>query len=473
VAARRNRRKGLESVRLTTPQRLFVSDPRRLTLWRDGNRLGKSFAAAWEIVHRARGSHPYLRTHRPPIRILCVSYSYEQMEPLMAALWALLPKDEIDPRNGYDEGRGITGKPPRIRFVAGPGKGSLIQFATYKAGSQRVAGGAYHFIVCDEPPTESMYGELKPRILSTRGTFRMCFTPTPDSPPLQWLRDLVEAGVVAEWNHGLSEANAWPEDPSSPTGRSPFPMYSQAQIDEEVATWLEVERAMRVSGAWEPVVTGRWLKLYTPENVARFSLDSIPRDAFVALGVDHGASAGKQAAVLEAFGNRLGLDPRVWILDERISDGFTTPAQDAAEILAMLRQRGLVYRSVDGWIGDRSTGENRFLIGKSNRDLQLQLARLEGLRVEQTAPIETPRKFHGSVFHGLRKINGLCGSRVGDERAPGLLVHERCTQFRAFCETFAGDSRDPLKDVGDAGRYPIERWIRTDPSPGLQVAHLG
>lgn len=451
--ARRGRTDLLQFCRLTTPQRLVVSDPRRLTLWRDGNRLGKSFAAAWEIVQRCRGTHPWLSTHRPPIRVLCVSYSLEQMEPLMAALWALLPKDEIDPRNGYDPGRGITGKPPRIVFVEGPGRGSIIQFATYKAGAQRVAGGAYHFIVCDEPPTESMYGELKPRILTTRGSFRLFFTPTPDAPDLGWLRDLVDAGVVGEHNYGLEQKHTWPEG-------APRPLLYQHEIDEEVATWLEVEREMRLHGAWEPVISGRWLTNFSEANVAPFSVaDSELAGAFLAVGIDHGAKAGKQAAMLVALKEQGTLEPRVWWIDEVQSDGYTDPAQDAAAILGMLRRHGLQYGDVDEWVGDRPTGESRYLVNKSNAEIRRELARLVGRPYEELDRIHTPRKFAGSVTFGLRKLNGLFAMRDDKDRARGL-VHPRCEVFRAFCERFQGDRRDPLKDIGDAGRYPVERNLR-------------
>lgn len=462
-AARRGRVDLLDFTRLTAPQLAVVSDPRRLTLWRDGNRLGKSFAAAWEIVQRCRGTHPYLSTHAPPIRVLCVSYSIEQMEPLMWALWQLLPKDEIDPRNGYDRGRGITGKPPRIVFTDGPGKGSIVNFATYKAGSQRVAGGAYHFVVCDEPPTESMYGELKPRVLTTRGTFRLFFTPTPDSPDLNWLRDLVDEGVVAEHNFGLSEANCWPEG-------APRPYLSQSEIDAEVSTWLSIEREMRTRGAWEPVITGRWLTNFDEGNVEGFSVgDAELGGAWLCIGIDHGSKAGKQAASLLAMKNRNTLDPRVWWIDEVQSDGFTDPAQDAAAILGMLRRHGLQYDDVDDWTGDRPTGESRHLISKSNKDLQRQLARLIDRPVEELNRIHTPRKFAGSVTHGLRLLNGLFGAST-EEGRPRALVHPRCEGFRAFCERFQGDRRDPLKDIGDAGRYPVERNLRARSFGGARRA---
>ena len=98
--------------RLTAPQREVMSDDSERLVWRDGNQMGKSWALALELIHRCRGSHPYKRTHRAPIRALVISVSLEQMAPLMEKIWMLAPKDELHEKCGYDPGRGITGKPP-------------------------------------------------------------------------------------------------------------------------------------------------------------------------------------------------------------------------------------------------------------------------------------------------------------------------------------------------------------------------
>lgn len=463
-AGRRSADEALRFVRWTRPQRLFLEDDRRTAIWRDGNRLGKSWALAYEVIARCRGRHPFKRTHPPPIRALIVGHSLEQMEPLMAAIWRFLPKHEIDDRCGFDPGRGITGKPPRIVFTSGPGAGSVVSFATYRQGSQRVAGGAYHFIGCDEPATESMFGELRPRLLTTRGDMRVNFTPTPDAPPQGWLRDLVEAGTIPEHNYHLSEATVWPEG-------APRPLLYQAEIDAEASTWLEVERAMRLEGAWEPVVSGRWLTQFSDANVASFATPDLPTGATVGVGVDHGANAGKQAACLIVVDQGRSERPRVWWCDEVVSDGYTTPEQDASAILAMLRRNGLTYDDVDDWVGDRPTGENRWLVSKSNRDLLRELARQVGRPLEECRRIHTPKKWAGSLTHGLRLVNGLCGRR-DEQDAPALLVSQRCETLIEACRTFAGDRRDPGKDILDAARYPTERLVKVSPSwSGVRLFH--
>ena len=183
----RNDKRRLDYLRLTKCQESFLSDDAPIAIWRDGNQIGKSTALAYDLIERCRGTHPFIKTHRPPIRALVISVSLEQMAPLMEKIWQLTPKDEIDERCGYDPGRGITGKPPRLVFTEGPGKGSTISFATYRQGATRIAGGTYHIVICDEPPPEEMFGEVMPRVMKERGLIRVGLTPTPDMPEQGWL----------------------------------------------------------------------------------------------------------------------------------------------------------------------------------------------------------------------------------------------------------------------------------------------
>jgi phage terminase large subunit-like protein len=377
----------------------------------------------------------------------------------MEALWTLAPKDELCPKASYDPGRGITGKPPRLVFTSGPGKGSVITFATYKQGSTRIAGGEYQFVGMDEPPPEAMFGEVLPRVLRCRGDIYITMTPTPDMPAVGWLREKVEDDD-SKWsahNYGLKEENCWIEG-------NPAPFLAQAEIDEYAKGLLSVERAMRVEGAWEPMVEGRWLTNFGDENVFQ---DAPPVRARLAVGIDHGAAAGKQTAMVVAVDDTDKTQHRVWYLAETVSDGFTTPAQDAAAVLEMLQSCGLEYHHIDEWIGDRPTGENRYLVGKTNKDMRLQLARLLGVRLNDTKTIRTPKKWDGSVTYGLRLMNGLFGSMVGDK--PAAIVHPRCERFIEFCWKFQGDRRDKLKDVGDAGRYATERLVQL---PRAQIGRV-
>lgn len=458
--AESHRTAGAGYVRFTTPQRAVLQDDRRVVLWRDGNRLGKSYAAAYDIIARCRGTHPYQRTRRPPIRVLCISYSLQQMEPLMGALWRLVPRAELDERCGFDPGRGITGKPPRLSFVRGPGRGSVVVFATYSQGPSGIMGGAYDLVVLDEPPTEAMFGEVSPRVLDRRGLIRIYMTPTPDAPPQGWLRELVEKGQIPEHNYWLKAENCWPEG-------YPGPWVTQPEIDEYEQSLLEVERPMRMKGAWDPVILGAWLKDFGPQCI---SAERPPVGSYLIVGVDHGANAGKQAAMLVAVAGRTDPRPKVWWIDETTTEGFTTPEQDARSILAMLRRNGYSYDDVDEWVGDRPAGSARFEARKSNTDLRRELGWVLSRPLEGLKPIHPAKKWGGSVLDGCRYMNTVF-ARLDDAGRPHGLVHPQCLEFIKACKEFDGDSKHPLKDVLDSGRYAMERAVWVQPRLSLAVRY--
>ncbi len=440
----------LDWIRLTEPQRAFLSDTATIALWRDGNQLGKSTALALDAIHRARGTHPFQKTHRPPVDGLVIGVSWDQMIPLMKKIWTFVPKDEIDPGNSFRPGFGITGKPPRIAFIDGPGAGSVIHFATYRQGSTRIAGATLHFVTMDEPPTEAMYGEVVPRVLRQRGHIRIGMTPTPDMPDQTWLRALVESGRVSEHNYGLEAKYCWPEG-------FKLPWVSEAEVTDYEGSLLEIEREMRMRGAWDPVVTGRWLAGFTGLNVR--DTPAPPADAFYGVGVDHGTAVGKQAAVLIAVAGRGTDRPRVWYLDEYTTEDASTPEDDAAAILEMLERNDVPVDAVDLWVGDIQARSRHDDAKKSNKLLRRELARQLDRKTRAAPAIYPVRKFAGSVGFGLRQMNSLFVRR-DDEDVPDGMLHSRCAMLRKACQQFAGDSHDPLKDVLDAARYITEMAVK-------------
>lgn len=451
-------RRGLDFVRLTIPQRTFLADERPVVLWRDGNQLGKSWALALDIVCRCRGKHPLQAVRRPPINVLVIGVSFEQMAPLMHKIWEVAPRNELDPKCAYDPGRGITGKPPRLVFASGPGKGSVISFATYGQGSKRVAGGTLHVVVMDEPPPEGMFGEVVPRVLKQRGIIRIGMTPTPEMPPQGWLRDKVDAGTVHEHNFGLSAVNCHPEG-------YPAPWLSQHEIDEYEGMLLPIEREMRMRGSWDPVVLGRMLDAF---NEHTHVIDERPpAGAFLIVGNDHGVQANKQTAVLAAVEDRLTSRPRAFVIDETPEGGISTPEQDARAILTMLKRRGLRYDDVDAWVGDRPTASKSRLraIRKSNKDLQVELAALLGRKVDEVQKIKAVKKWHGSFSYGMRLLNTMAARHRTD--GPDLRVHPRCKRFIEACNVFDGNPHHPLKDVLDGGRYAIETAVSSKAAVSL------
>jgi phage terminase large subunit-like protein len=453
----------------TVAQDAWLKVRHPIAIWRGGNQLGKSWGLALDIVLFATGRHPHDQTHRGPLQIVVASESWAQMDPLARKLWELLPKDQIDPKCYYAPGQGIKGyKEPVVPFVSGPSKGTTITLLTYAQGSARLAGGTYHRAYCDEPPPEQFWGELIPRMNRYSGHIRVTFTPTPESPPLQYLRDRVESyqagkpGGIYELHTPLTEAIC------IPSGRlAPIPFMTEAKIERFAANCLEVERGMRLNGDWEPLSTGRWLTMYGP---ACEEWTDPPPGATLAVGIDHGIAAGKQTAVLIAVAQRGTLAPRVWVWAEVTSTGRTTPEQDARAILDMLTSRGLSYDDVDKWFGDRSAESNVRKIKKSNAILRDYLA----AELKRTGEdprmkwIETPDKSKVSVHNGFRMMNAIMGRTepiVKPDGTPGQrshwLVHSSCTRSREAYKGHEGERTDPLKDILDAQRYPVEKLVKT------------
>jgi hypothetical protein len=74
-----------------------------------------------------------------------------------------------------------------------------------------------------------------------------------------------------------------------------------------------------------------------------------------------------------------------------------------------------------------------------------------------------PNKKRFSVESGLYLMNAYCGT-FDDSGHPHFIVHPRCQRFKLFCEQFQGDTHDPLKDIGDAGRYIMQRVVQELPA---------
>lgn len=445
--------------RWTRPQLDYLSIPERLAVWRAGNQVGKSEALAADIVWTARGDHPH-REVRPngagPVEIMVVSYSHAQMRPLMWKIWRLLSPDEVDPKLSCTKGAGLKGyKEPHISLVSGPGEGSVIYFATYKQGTEALAGPSLDAVFCDEPMSELVYGELAPRLIRRSGTMRITMTPTPDSAPQLWLRDKIEEDRKAAEEEGrprrwrdfqttINEHNLTPVG-----GLIEVPFKTQPEIDEIVADYLADELPMRRDGAWEGVLSDRWLTNFG-EHAVR---DGAPERGRLwwAIGIDHGAKAGRQCAALVCYNERTRM---LWALDEYRSDGRSSTRQDAEAILAMLRRHGLSWKDIDYWVGDRAHGGDLYGNFKSNQELMLefehllrtprQTLRAEGLR------LRTPRKSTGSMRRGYRLLNSML-------REGQAVIHARCEGIQESAMTWAGKLQDPAKDVLDAWRYAVER----------------
>ena len=143
-------------------------------------------------------------------------------------------------------------------------------------------------------------------------------------------------------------------------------------------------------------------------------------------------------------------------MGERLSDGYTTPEQDAAAVLALLAENGVTWDDLDVIVGDRPTGRNRFAIAKSNRDLA-QFIAWQLRKKRREVWIDTPKKWSGSVNHGFRIMNAIMGRQ--DDGIGHFQLSPVCDQLTKAIQSFEGDRRAPEKDILDAARYAIERLV--------------
>jgi hypothetical protein len=60
--------------------------------------------------------------------------------------------------------------------------------------------------------------------------------------------------------------------------------------------------------------------------------------------------------------------------------------------------------------------------------------------------------------------------RTDEDGTPHLVVDPACPEWIKFAREYRMDPQDPRKDIGDAGRYAIERGCRVSSMPSLKPA---
>lgn len=431
----------LSYYRPTEPQRDFLACSAPVAMLRAGNQLGKTWAGLVDVIYRCLGSSPYQPVAPAPIEAWIICFSWEQSLSVQAKFHALVPKQALKPGVEFVPGKGYIGRVPIVRFR----NGSLVRFKTTNQGSLGLASATLNHVLIDEPPPPDIWGELCARVLRQRGRIRL--TMTPIGRPVEWLRQLVEHGEVVDLHYPLTVANTTPIG-----GR---PLLTQEEIDALAARYLPQERAQRLHGDWDKgFVEGR---IFEGFDVDKHVSDLPPLgEVLIGIGIDHGTDAGTQVATLTAVSRTGGIEgnPRIWVLDQAISDGLTTPEQDARDIIAMLKRNGLILESVDRWVGDRKHGGKRWGGRKSNALLQ------QGFERELRLPIgslpfrvRTAWKPSGSVFEGSRILHAAM--LRGD-----FFIHSRCKKLIDDISHWTGDD-DEHKHGIDSLRYSAVELVTT------------
>jgi len=391
-----------------------------------GNQVGKTTALAFAAFTAFLAFLAAGKQFRG--RVVC--YSFPQSLVVQAKFWAMAPKWALSSDTHFHPSRGFRHR--RIMFRSG----SVIDFVTTEGGSLSMASATLDWIGFDEPPDPSSWAEGVARVTATGG--KVVATLTPVGRPMGYLKEQVEAGVVAAVTAPLSVENC--------------PWLTQEQVDEVIAATLEAERPQRIYGEWEGVTPSRMLSAFTDDHLYDDDSDEGPSGKLeVGLGFDWAERSMGTVAELVLFDREAR---KVWSFDEYESQGATTIGQDAISILAMLDRYGIALDEVDEARGDtNSLGKSR--LTTVNRAMSEALARASGVpelaisRGQLPLHIRGARKGPGSVMAGARTLNNaLAGWR--------WRIHRRCKRLVEGARHWKGQKTgrgSEVKDALDATRY--------------------
>lgn len=444
----------LAHIRWLPPQEALHRCPARRKLLRAGNQAyGKTTAGLAELIWRCLGRHPHLRVQPPPIEawVLCASWS--QSLAIQGKLWALCPKRLLKPGQRYDPVNGFGAHAPTLIFA----NGSKIRVKTTKQRALDLAGATIDVAMFDEPPaSQRLYSEVTKRVMARNGVILLTLTPI--NAPVDWLRRETEDGRIVDLHYRLEARHLIPVGSTSPYRLVDGTVCDDAWIARIRDETLAHEVPILCDGEWETRVEGRVFRAFRDAGDGAHVTAEVPRsEVKLALGIDHGAGAGREVAILVAVDER-GEHPSVYVLDEYISTGETTPEQDVRAIVAMLRQHGQDWSDLDFIHGnrpyDKATGR------KGNLDLENALVRLLALR--RRADIK-PR-----IWDAKRGTESGAGSKPQSVTwlhrqmlRPGCFrVHPRCRRLIESLNKWDYSDSSEYKDACDALRYALIPWWR-------------
>ena len=437
----------LASLRLSAPSIRWLSDPSRYRVLRGGNGTSKSTTHAAEFIWRATGTHPYRECKPPPVRMAAFGYSHSSLEALMTRIWVFSGGTGLA-KGGFDPGRGITGKPPRLVWA----NGSVLLFLTYSQNSQAYAGKDLDYQGLDEPCPEGKWGEIEGRTRES-GEVGLTLTPTPEAPSQLWVERMVRDGLfsltVAPLCSSPDDLSTITLDSVTPVGGRPW--LSRQRIGEKIQRWLPLERAMRCGLSWEAIAVGRQLDGFQPRHVEAWRVPET--DVTGCCATDHGMEPGRQATLLGGTDGHT-----VWIFGEYRPKTRTSTEQDARGVIRLLKD-GAGWTPADKliWVGDRAAESRKWATRKSNGALAHAISGrmkkpLDELNAGAGLFIRTPSKFRGSVYEGLKLVNGL----LIEDR---IRISPACVELIGSIKGWEGDKKDPKKDLVDCLRYLVEELV--------------
>jgi phage terminase large subunit-like protein len=361
----------LDFAKWTIPQARFLRSCAKRKLFRAGNRSGKTRSCIGDVIFRAYGQHPYRDVRPGPTHQWVVCVSWDQAVPIMKAFHELVDYRRVRKAREFREKDGYGKDSPLIEFE----NGSTVRFKTMDQGTRRHAGAELDHIFIDEPPGSGHYRELERRVSSTNGDITIGLTPINAPEPLDWLIELTKTDVIEDHHVRMTPA-AYTFEDGTVRKLGDGTVLDQDWIDEQRRVVLPRFAPVILDGEWNLNVEGATFQAFN--HAEHVTDDYPPGDTWkIALGIDHGTGLGfSQVGLLLAVEPAArGQIPKVWVVAEDVSQGDTTPLDDARRYTGMLRQHGLEWSDLDVVYGDKShQGHWGGVSRKSNKMLAEALA---------------------------------------------------------------------------------------------------
>ena len=456
---------GAANLRWTPPQDAWLRlNPRSgVKMLRGGNQaIGKTTAAMQEVDWRATGTHPHYRVRPPPVEIWVVCTSWSQSVAIQTKFWELCDRSRLtrDTRDRFRPDIGWGKDNPTVLYECG----SIVRFRTTNQGAKALAGSTVHYIHIDEPTTESVFRELRKRLMRARG--QMGITLTPINWDCGYLREEVEHGTINEVHARLTAENLIPIGSDrpielyDPQQNISIPM-DQAWIDEQrritPARWAPVV----LDGEWEAAPEGVFYSCFDPKRhtIELGGLNPARGPIRWAIGFDYAAADRPlgHCAVLcqvQEFRDERGRTrQRVLAVDEVALEGNVTNEAFARDVVSMLERQGLRWSDVHAAHGDNPVTSK--WVKKSNIATMTSIAAEIGIPYNALQPRILSAKDDVQSRAAYDASNQWLFERIASDC---FYVHARCKRLIEGLTTWDYKRDHPLKDVVDACRYSLKPW---------------
>lgn len=354
---------GMDGYKPHAKQLLFHQSTDYVRLYIGGNRAGKTHGAVMEDLYFATGTHPYIKTPPPPVRIRVIVVDIVQGlgEIMLPKFKSLVRKKDL--KGGAWE-RAWNKQERKLTFA----NGSEIQFLTYEMDLEKFAGTSQDLIHFDEEPPRHIYDECAARLIDREGKIIISMTPVEG---ITWVsEDLYEPTKQAADRITLVEGG----DEVGPVYRSPEleitvvevgmnenPYLSKTAQERFLKTLKPEERLARSKGQFVSV-GGKVFKDFTREtHVIPLvnNLRDVFTDCYIYTSTDHGWN-----------------NPTAWLWHAVFPDGRVVTFHEHYASEMTIKEHALVVKSFEKInnldihlrTGDPAMGQHSAITGTSILD---------------------------------------------------------------------------------------------------------